>query len=117
MWVSVLRSLTELEEGEKVWAEDAGVLSMASSEDSGGRLLLLTSMPGVELSSMATAMKMRVCADEVVCNALGFGGMCDVAFGDAGDMRVGDGALLALMSGTVSMETLWLVVKVVRRAR
>ena len=108
-WVSVLRAQTELEEVEKVWAEDGGVFSMvfsATSEDSGGKMLLLTPKTGVELSSMAMAIKMRVCADEVVCDALGFSGMRDVAFGDAGYTRADDGALLALMSGTVSMEML-----------
>ena len=97
-WVSVLRALTELEEVEKVWAEDGGVLSMAfsaTSDDIWGKMLLLTPMSGVELSSVAMATKMRVCADEVVCDALGFSGMRDVAFGDAGYTRVDDGALLA----------------------
>ena len=41
------------------------VLAVAG-EDSKGKMLLLTLMPE-ELSSVAMAMKMRVCADEVVC--------------------------------------------------
>ena len=32
-------------------------------------MLLLTPMPGLELSSVAMVMKMRVCTDEVVCQA------------------------------------------------
>jgi hypothetical protein len=68
--VLVLCALIKLEEVDRVWSKDGGALLTvvsAAGEDSGGKMMLLTLMPGVELSSVAMAMNLRVRADEDVC--------------------------------------------------